>query len=150
MSDPSWRPRQNIRSIAIAVIEHEALLLVTEVRGDDGKLKGWRPLGGTIEFGENARDTVKRELMEETGFEIEVGEQISVMENIYTHEGTQGHEIVFVFLAEILNVIPDVSLSLKFKEGEVVNSASWVPRGELKRKAEMLFPLGLAELLKLK
>lgn len=42
----------------------------------------WSIPGGLIEVGETLRDAVKREVEEETGISVEVGELIDVMENI--------------------------------------------------------------------
>jgi ADP-ribose pyrophosphatase YjhB (NUDIX family) len=62
---PAWRPAPVIRPIAIGVIRRDDRLLVMAVRDDHDNLKGWRPLGGTIEFGERAADALKREFIEE-------------------------------------------------------------------------------------
>ena len=45
-------------------------LLLMVVRSDDGAIKGYRPLGGSIEFGERAADALKREFTEELGLAI--------------------------------------------------------------------------------
>lgn len=37
------------------------------VEDDAGITRGWRPLGGTIEFGERAADALRREMVEEIG-----------------------------------------------------------------------------------
>jgi lysophospholipase len=43
-----WRPRQEIRPVAIGLLRDGDRLLVAEVPNDDGSVKGWRPLGGGI------------------------------------------------------------------------------------------------------
>ena len=72
-------------------------LLAAEVYDDAGALKGVRPLGGTVEFGETARAAVRREFQEELGVQIAVRGAPLVMENLYVHEGAQGHEVLFLF-----------------------------------------------------
>jgi hypothetical protein len=47
-----WRPSQNIRVIAIGLNWRGDRLLAVEVLNDEAKLKGVRPLGGGVEFGE--------------------------------------------------------------------------------------------------
>ncbi len=100
---PAWRPAKVIRPIAIGVIRRDDRLLVMAVRDDDDNLEGWRPLGGTIEFGERAADALKREFIEELDQPIEEPTPLTVLENFYLHHGTHGHEIVFAFEAAFAN-----------------------------------------------
>lgn len=44
---------------------------------------GWVFPGGQVEVGENVIDAVKREIMEEAGIEIEVGEVFCISSNTY-------------------------------------------------------------------
>lgn len=55
-----------------------------------------RASGGGIEFGERAAHTLVRELAEEYGLEIVVGEQLGVLESLFVLDGNPGHEIVVV------------------------------------------------------
>lgn len=57
----------------------------------------YRPIGGTVEFGEKTINTLKREVLEETGKEIVVEKLLQVVENIFTCNGKQGHEIVYIY-----------------------------------------------------
>jgi len=82
-----WRPAPQIRPKAIGILWRGDAILVCAVPNDDGTTKGWRPLGGTIEFGETAAQTLKRELFEEIGATVSIGAQLGVIENIYTHQG---------------------------------------------------------------
>jgi 8-oxo-dGTP pyrophosphatase MutT (NUDIX family) len=99
----TWRPPQIVRPIAIGIIWRDNELLAIAVRDDDGALIGWRPPGGTIEFGERAADALKRELIEELNEPITDPALLSVIENLYTHGGTAGHEVVFVFKAAFVD-----------------------------------------------
>lgn len=91
-----WRPHPAIRVKAIGLAWHEGRLLAAEVRDDAGCLKGVRPLGGIIEFGERWQAALVREFMEEIGLAVEVSGEPIVMESLFTHEGELGHEVVFV------------------------------------------------------
>src|SRR5258708_6983818 len=93
----TWRPPPIVPPIAVGIVRRGDELLLMSVRTDDGSIKGWRPLGGTIEFGERAADALKREFSEEIGAAIEEPKLLSVLENLYTHHDAAGHEIVFVF-----------------------------------------------------
>ena len=85
-----WRPSSTIRVKALGLHWREGCLLASEVNRDDGTLKGVRPLGGTVEFGETWQDALIREFQEEIGVGIElIGDPI-VLENIYSHHGLWG------------------------------------------------------------
>ena len=91
-----WRPSSTIRLKALGLYWRDGCLLASEVNRDDGTLKRVRPLGGTVEFGESWQDALIREFQDEIGVGIElIGDPI-VLENIYTHHGALGHEILFV------------------------------------------------------
>lgn len=91
-----WRPQQHIQVKALGLVWRSGLLLASEIYLDDGTVKGVRPLGGRLEFGETWRDALVREFDEELGVTVEVIGKPLVLENIYTHQGTIGHEITFV------------------------------------------------------
>jgi len=93
----SWRPPTSIRFKAIGLHWRAGRLLAAEVYDDDGQLKGVRPLGGTVEFGERADAALVREFSEELGVPARVAGPARFIENIYTHEGQTGHEILAVF-----------------------------------------------------
>lgn len=50
--------------------------------------------GGQVEIGENLIDALKREVMEETGTQIEVGKMICVSSNTGVHQGYNGYDTV--------------------------------------------------------
>lgn len=72
-----------------------ALLVQTDRRRDDFD----RLLGGTVEFGERAADTIRREMVEELGHEVRDVDLVDVVENLFVLDGVPGHEVVFVFTA---------------------------------------------------
>lgn len=92
-----WRPRGVIRPVAIGVPFSGGAILAAAVTEDDGTRKGWRPLGGGIEFGETAEAAVLREFHEELQARARVLRRIGIIENLFEHHDAQGHEIVFAF-----------------------------------------------------
>jgi len=68
----TWRPAQNIPVKVIGLALHKGRLLAAEIYNDDGEVKGIRPLGGHIEFGETREVALRREFQEELGTEIEI------------------------------------------------------------------------------
>jgi ADP-ribose pyrophosphatase YjhB (NUDIX family) len=133
-----WRPPQRVRAIAVALVYRGADVLVMAVKDDAGSVKGWRPLGGTIEFGESAEEAVAREFLEEIGAPIRRIRQLCVLESIYLHEGARGHEIVFAFEAELAD--PDSAVRSSFLDGGVTNDVAWRRVSGFVEGVERLFP----------
>lgn len=138
------RPPAHIRVVALGLHWRAGALLVAEVPDDDGSLKGLRPLGGGVEFGETWEQALRREFREELGVGIEITSPPLVMENLFEHRGALGHEIIFV-------------ADVRFEEGAFAGvdeitfeehdgtpcRARWVPLGALDEAGPPLFPTGL-------
>ena len=145
----TWRPHSNIRVVAIGLHWRNDRLLAAEVRDDAGRIKGVRPLGGEIEFGESWRAALVREFCEELGVDITITGEPLVMENIFMHEGSTGHEVMFI--AEV--ALPDGAFSgqdrIDFREdnGEQI-VARWFDLADLDvQGGPSLYPTGLKDLL---
>lgn len=67
------------------VIENGRALLIK--RGSEPLLGQWSIPGGTLEIGETLQEGVARELLEETGLEVEVQDMIEVFDRIFTEHG---------------------------------------------------------------
>lgn len=93
----TWRPPQEIRLKAIGLHWRDGRLLAAEVLDDEGRVKGVRPLGGSVEFGETLESAVIREFDEELGIHVTPSGSPFFFENHYLHEGARGHEIIAVF-----------------------------------------------------
>lgn len=123
-----------IRLLALAVIRRGDDILVFEGHDEIKNETFYRPLGGGIEFGERAAEL--------TGVE-----QIGVLENIFTNDGSPGHEIVFLFVAEFA----DRSWLTREDLGTIIDYPGthvfWRPLAEFLAGEAILYPHGLAELL---
>lgn len=93
----TWRPSPHIRVKALGLHWRDGKLLAAEVHSDAGQIKGFRPLGGSVEFGETARDALIREFQEELGIPVTITGAPIFFENIYLHEGAPGHELLILF-----------------------------------------------------
>ena len=60
-----------------------------------------RLLGGHLEFGEPTVVGVEREIEEELGTRLLEPRLLGVLENRFVHEGSPGHEIVFVYAGRL-------------------------------------------------
>ena len=145
----SWRPPQHIKVKAIGLHWRNAKLLAAEVFDDHGQLKGVRPLGGSVEFGEAWQTALAREFKEELGVAIEVAGPPLVMENIYTHHGATGHEVLFIgevrFDAQAFAGLDVIEF---FEDSAAPCTARWFDLAELDLPdGPALFPVGLKEVL---
>ena len=145
----TWRPHPHIRVVAIGLHWRDGRLLAAEVRDDAGRIKGVRPLGGEIEFGESWRTALLREFHEELGIDVTITGETLMMENIFVHEGATGHEVVFI--AEV--AFPGDAFGsqdrIDFREdnGEEI-VARWFDLGDLDVEGgPSLYPTGLKDLL---
>ena len=138
-----------IRPLAICVFRNKDRILVFE--GYD-PIKGetfYRPLGGGIEFGERAEDTVRRELKEEIQAEVGEVSYLGMLENIFTFNRTRGHEIVMVYDGALTEsgLYDQAVIVGKEATGEEIR-AMWKRLDEFESGESILYPDGLLELLR--
>jgi ADP-ribose pyrophosphatase YjhB (NUDIX family) len=84
-----------IRPIDICVCRDKDRILVAEYQENGHPF--YRPLGGTIEFGERGEQTVRREFREEISADLAEVRYLGALENIFMYRGRRGHEIVLVY-----------------------------------------------------
>lgn len=70
-------PRHSV-SVAAAIVDDEGRVLATR-RADNGR---WEPPGGVLELDESIEGGVRREVLEETGLEVECQELTGVYKNM--------------------------------------------------------------------
>ena len=91
--------------------------------------------GGHVEFDEDAGEALARELMEEAGLRIKVGELAMVCEARFEQQGKSRHEINLIF--HVKHPLPDAVGSL-----EAQISFEWVAESTL---SESFLPRALGE-----
>ncbi len=137
-----------IRPLAICIFSHRGRILVGEFTRPGTSARFYRPLGGGIEFGERAIDTLHRELREELGAEIQDLRYLGALENIFTYNGEMGHEIVLVFDGAFVDTAT-YDLPILYGSEDVADfpiRAMW-KRLEEFTAAEPVYPDGLIDLL---
>lgn len=112
----------NFRVVGVAVCQDK--LLVHKTSSD----QFWSLPGGRVDFFEATRETLLREMMEETGLEAEVQELMWVSENFFRYNDQDYHEIGFYYKMRVLpaNFHDFVSL-----EEDVDLHFHWHPLNEL-------------------
>jgi len=108
-----------------------------------GQAQFHRLLGGSIELGEKAADAAVREIVEEVQHTVVAPELLGVVENIFTFEGEPGHEIVFVYRADVpTDLVPDEGAWFAEDDG----APMYVLWRDLDATTPPLYPDGLAAL----
>jgi 8-oxo-dGTP diphosphatase len=91
---------------ALIVREDGALFLAQRGPLAKNERELWEFPGGTVEFGERLADALKREMREEFGIEIEVGELLDVVDHILAEE--KQHWVSPTFLCRITSGTPQI------------------------------------------
>lgn len=97
-----------------AVVVHDGALLMVQ-RAKEPYEGRWSVPGGMLEHGEYLTDAVRREVMEETGIEVEVGDLLGVLEFWRAPH--------YVILDYVATPAGDAAPSA----GDDVSEARWVP-----------------------
>ena len=137
-----------IRPKAVCIFRRGSDILVS---GGRDEVKGetyYCAPGGGIEFGERSDQAARREMREELGAEVDDLALLAVLENVFTLEGQQGHEILFVFTARFRDPAP-------YERNDEVHGDEegtpllfvWRPLEDFAPGGPPLYPTGLYELL---
>ncbi len=142
-------PPLYIRPIALCVFSNDGRILVAEYYDPIKQQHHYRPLGGGIEYGEQAEHTVHREIHEELNAEIKDVRLLGVLENIFTYDGAVGHEIVYVFDGVLVNQNLYKQDSLHGTDDGLADgfTAVWKSLDDFMPGAPPLYPDGLKALL---
>lgn len=85
MGNEGWvMPTHIVAGAGIVINDNDEILMVNTYD------YGWVFPGGQVEVGENVIDAVKREVMEESGVDIEVGELFCISSNTKKYPGHSG------------------------------------------------------------
>ena len=111
----------NMRAAGI-IIHNNKVLLHKNVNADH-----YAVIGGRIKIGESSYDAVKREILEETGKEVEITGYIATVENFFELKGEKYHEILFVHKAEFKDEKDkQIEETIKNVEGKDYLNYEWI------------------------
>ncbi|MBX7156391.1 MAG: NUDIX domain-containing protein [Bacteriodetes bacterium] len=142
----AYQPPQHIRPLALAVIRNNNAILVHKGYDSIKQQYYYRPLGGGIEFGETYLDAIRREIQEEIGAELCNINLLMWVENIFTYEGKQGHEIIALCNADFTNTELYLAPHINGVEGTREFIAEWKTAEDFTEETP-LYPTQLFALL---
>lgn len=123
MSPKREYPGAPVVGVGGVVIRDERALLIK--RGSAPLEGQWSIPGGTLELGESLQDGVRRELLEETGIEVRVGQLIEVFDRIFRDASgkIQYHFVIVDYLCE--------PVSGEASAASDVTATAWVSEADL-------------------
>ena len=111
----------NVRAAGV-IIHNNKILLHRNAKSNHYAL-----VGGRVVIGEDSENTVKREIQEELGKEIEITGYVSTIENFFEMKGSKYHEILFVHKVEFTNEEDKkIEHTLKNIEGKEYLQYEWI------------------------
>ena len=112
-------PAQPVVGVGAVIIRDRKILLVK--RGSKPGFNEWSIPGGVVELGENVRETVAREVKEESNLEVKAHDLIDVVDNLVLDEEgkLRYHFIILDFFARLKGGV--------LRAGSDVLDVRWVP-----------------------
>ena len=129
------------RAKAFGLATHHGRFLVQEYHTGDELY--YRPLGGSIELGEQSAHTVIREFKEELHTEVEITNYLGCLENIFQLDEEIGHEIIQLYSLCLLDTSLYEMEKINIQDEQTVSYAKWIPFTAFIQKEKALYPDGI-------
>lgn len=104
-------------SASAVVLNNEGKLLIVKRADDDDFLPGtWELPGGGVDFMEEPRVGIKRELKEECGIEVDVLHPLTEFSFVMPTEEGEKHTVEIIYLCQLSENSPEVNLSFEHSD----------------------------------
>ena len=125
LNDPREYPQRPVVAVGGVIIENLKALLIR--RAKEPRLGEWSIPGGAVETGETLRDALRREIREETGLAVRVGEILEVFDRILpdSQGRVQYHYVLVDFVCS--------AEGGELKAASDVSEACWAAHEDLER-----------------
>ena len=148
----SKKKKKKIRPLALCVFRRGDKIFISDGYDALKDQAFYRIIGGGIEFGETGHETVQREVMEEIEAEVSDLVYLGTLENIFTYEDTDGHEICLIYSGRFVDETrnADDYTVVAEENGEILYTGSWKYLSFFEEGNAPLYPNGLLDLIKSK
>lgn len=136
-----------IRVLALGLIKDGERTFISEGYDPVKQQTFYRAMGGGVDFGETSRDALQREFKEEIQAELTNIRYLGCLENLFTFNGKQGHEILQIYQCDFLDPKFYQLEQLIFNEGQRQKKALWVDINSFKSGELKLVPEQFLEYL---
>ncbi|KFM99979.1 NUDIX domain-containing protein [Bacillus clarus] len=136
------------RAKAFGILLHNERVLVQEYNIDNEQY--YRPLGGSIEFGEKSTSTVVREFKEELGIQVNITAYLGCLENIFSVNDEIAHEIIQLYTLHFLDTSLYTIDMIPLQDEQTKSYAKWIPITAFFQDEKILYPNGLATFIETK
>jgi 8-oxo-dGTP pyrophosphatase MutT (NUDIX family) len=129
-----------IRVLALGLIRQGDRTFISEGYDPVKQQTFYRAMGGGVDFGETSKTALQREFQEEIQADLTNIHYLGCIENLFTFNGKQGHEILQVYQCDFVDPKFYQLESLVFAEGERQKTALWVEISRFKSGELKLVP----------
>ena len=115
-----------IRVLALGLIKKDNRVFISQGYDPVKQKTFYRAMGGGVDFGETSLEALKREFQEEIQAKLTNISYLGCLENLFTFNGKQGHELLQVYQCDFVDAKFYELESLVFAEGKRQKTALWV------------------------
>lgn len=138
---------QRYRACSLCIIWKRDSILLEQFPKEEGVIT-YRPVGGTLEYGEDSKSAVIREVKEEINQDIIDSKLLGIIENVFPCYGSVGHEFDFIYEARFFNNNAYEQEVIQGLEGEKRFLTVWKRLSDFSDNPKIkLVPDGLYEML---
>ena len=136
-----------IRVLALGIIRDGDRIFISQGYDLVKQQTFYRAMGGGVDFGETSFVALQREFQEEIQADLTNIRYLGCLENLFTFNGKQGHEILQVYQCDFVDTKFYQLESLVFAEGKRQKTALWVDIARFKSEELLLVPEQFLDLL---
>lgn len=129
-----------IRVLALGIIRDKERIFISQGYDPVKQQTFYRAMGGGVDFGETSFAALQREFQEEIQADLTNIRYLGCLENLFTFNGKQGHEILQVYQCDFVDPKFYQLESLVFAEGKRQKTALWVDIARFRSGELLLVP----------
>ena len=129
-----------IRVLALGLIKKGNRVFMSQGYDPVKQKTFYRAMGGGVDFGETSLEALEREFQEEIQAKLTNISYLGCLENLFTFNGKQGHELLQVYQCDFVDAKFYELESLVFAEGKRQKTALWVDIALFKSGELLLVP----------